>query len=143
VFLGKHERSLDDKGRLVLPSARRRAFDDAGGGILAPWDECIGVWPKDVFGEVMEKLIDKVREGVATDKVLRLFQSQAHEITLDAQGRFVIPEKHRAHAGITRDVAVIGAHNRLELWAADGFSELESDMSPADVSSQIRELRIF
>jgi MraZ protein len=62
---------------------------------------------------------------------------------LDAQGRFVIPEKHRAHAGITRDVAVIGAHNRLELWAADGFSELESDMSPADVSSQIRELRIF
>jgi MraZ protein len=143
VFLGKHERSLDDKGRLVLPSTWRRAFDDAGGGILAPWDDCLGLWANDVFGDVMEKLIDKAREGVASDKVLRLFQSQAHEISLDAQGRFVIPEKHRTHAGITRDVAVIGAHNRLELWAADGFSELESDMSPADVSSQIRELRIF
>ncbi|MEY2406818.1 MAG: transcriptional regulator MraZ [Acidimicrobiaceae bacterium] len=143
MFLGKHERSLDDKGRLVLPSTWRRAFDDAGGGILAPWDDCLGLWANDVFGDVMEKLIDKAREGVASDKVLRLFQSQAHEISLDAQGRFVIPEKHRTHAGITRDVAVIGAHNRLELWAADGFSELESDMSPADVSSQIRELRIF
>jgi MraZ protein len=143
VFLGKHERSLDDKGRLVLPSTWRRAFDDAGGGILAPWDDCLGLWANDVFGDVMDKLIDKAREGVASDKVLRLFQSQAHEISLDAQGRFVIPEKHRTHAGITRDVAVIGAHNRLELWAADGFSELESDMSPADVSSQIRELRIF
>ncbi|MEY2436899.1 MAG: transcriptional regulator MraZ [Acidimicrobiaceae bacterium] len=143
MFLGKHERSLDDKGRLVLPSTWRRAFDDAGGGILAPWDDCLGLWANDVFGDVMDKLIDKAREGVASDKVLRLFQSQAHEISLDAQGRFVIPEKHRTHAGITRDVAVIGAHNRLELWAADGFSELESDMSPADVSSQIRELRIF
>ena len=143
MFLGKHERSLDDKGRLVLPSAWRRAFDDAGGGILAPWDECLGLWPNDVFGEVLEKLIDKAREGVATDKVLRLFQSQAHEVSLDAQGRFVVPEKHRAHAGITRDVAVIGAHNRLELWAAQGFAELEADMTSADVSAEIRELRIF
>ena len=143
MFLGKHERSLDDKGRLVLPSAWRRAFEDAGGGILAPWDECLGLWANDVFGDVMEKLIDKAREGVASDRVLRLFQSQAHEISLDGQGRFVIPERHRAHAGIDREVTVIGAHNRLELWAADGFRELESDMTSADVSAEIRELRIF
>jgi MraZ protein len=143
VFIGRHDRSLDDKGRLVLPTTFRRDFEDAGGGVLAPWDRCLGLWTKAKYGDVMEQIIEKVREGEADDDIVRLFQSDAADVQLDAQGRFVVPEEHRRHAGIARDVRVLGQTSRVEIWDAGRFDELKRDKSPDDVSTEIRRLHIF
>ena len=143
MFIGKHDRSLDDKGRLVLPTPYRRPFDDAGGGIVAPWDRCLAMWPRDVFEGVMDKLIEKVEAGEANDDVARVFQSQAAEFQLDGQGRFVVPVQHRGHAAIQRDVLVIGQRSRIELWDVDRFGAVEEENTPDAVSTEIRSLRIF
>ena len=143
MFIGKHDRSLDDKGRLVLPSGYRRAFEDAGGGVLAPWDRCLGLWTRDHFEVVMNKLLDKVGAEEADDDVVRLFASTAADVQLDAQGRFVLPEDQRRHAAIGRDVKVLGQHNRIEIWDAERFSTVEGGKSADDVSAEIRRLRVF
>jgi MraZ protein len=143
VFIGKHDRSLDDKGRLVLPTNFRRDFEDAGGGVLAPWDRCLALWTRAKYGDVMNQLIDKVREGTADDDVVRLFQASAADIQLDTQGRFVLPEEHRNHAGITREVKVLGQTDRVEIWDIGAFNAMEGGKNPEDVSSEIRRLRIF
>jgi MraZ protein len=143
VFIGKHDRSLDDKGRLVLPAGYRRSFEDAGGGVLAPWDRCLGLWTTDMFGEVMDKLLTKVSDGEADDDVARLFQGAAWDVQLDAQGRFVLPEEHRRHAGITREVKVLGQTRRVEIWDAASFAAMEGGKTNEDVSAEIRRLRIF
>jgi MraZ protein len=142
VFIGKHDRSLDDKGRLVLPSGFRRAFEDAGGGVLAPWDRCLALWTRDDFEVVMDKLLAKVRDGEADDDVVRLFSGAAADVQLDTQGRFVVPEEHRAHADITREVKVLGQHTRIEIWDANRFAAMEDGKSADDVSAEIRRLRI-
>jgi len=142
VFIGKHDRSLDDKGRLVLPSGFRRAFEDASGGVLAPWDRCLALWTRDDFGVVMDKLLDKVRDGEADDDIVRLFSGAAADVQLDAQGRFVVPEEHRAHAAITREVKVLGQHTRIEVWDAARFADMEGGKSADEVSAEIRRLRI-
>src|SRR4051794_17397416 len=129
VFIGKHDRSLDDKGRLVLPTSYRRPFEDAGGGVLAPWDRCLGLWPQDMFGDVMLKLQSKVEEGEAEADVARLFQSAASEVQLDGQGRFVVPAEHREHAGIDREIKVIGHNNRVEIWDASRFTAMQGGKS--------------
>jgi len=143
MFIGKHDRSLDDKGRLVLPSGYRRAFEDAGGGVLAPWDRCLGLWTRDHFEVVMNKLLDKVSAEEADDDVVRLFAGAAADVQLDAQGRFVLPEDQRRHAAIGRDVKVLGQHNRIEIWDAERFSTVEGAKSADDVSAEIRRLRVF
>ncbi|HEX4820062.1 MAG TPA: hypothetical protein VFV00_07630 [Acidimicrobiales bacterium] len=143
MFIGKHDRSLDDKGRLVLPSGYRRAFEDAGGGVLAPWDRCLGLWTRDHFEVVMNKLLEKVSAEEADDDVVRLFAGAAADVQLDAQGRFVLPEDQRRHAAIGRDVKVLGQHNRIEIWDAERFSAVEGAKSADDVSSEIRRLRVF
>jgi MraZ protein len=142
VFIGKHDRSLDDKGRLVLPSGFRRAFEDAGGGVLAPWDRCLALWTRDDFEVVMDKLLAKVRDGEADDDVVRLFSGAAADVQLDTQGRFVVPEEHRTHADITREVKVLGQHTRIEIWDANRFAAMEDGKSADDVSAEIRRLRI-
>ena len=143
MFIGRHDRSLDDKGRLVLPAPFRREFEDAGGGVLAPWDRCLALWTREKFGNVMEQLIERLREGDANDDVVRLFQSHASDVQLDTQGRFVVPEGHRHHAGISREVRVLGQAERIEIWDADAFEQLAGGKSPEDVSAEIRRLRIF
>jgi len=142
MFIGKHDRSLDDKGRLVLPSGFRRAFEDAGGGVLAPWDRCLALWTRDDFEVVMDKLLAKVRDGEADDDVVRLFSGAAADVQLDAQGRFVLPEEHRSHADITREVKVLGQHTRIEIWDAHRFAAMEGGKSADEVSAEIRRLRI-
>ncbi|MGQ0617397.1 MAG: division/cell wall cluster transcriptional repressor MraZ [Acidimicrobiia bacterium] len=141
MFIGKHDRSLDEKGRLVLPSPFRRHIQD--GGVLAPWDRCVAVFPRTTFDGVMERLLDKLRDGEADDDVVRRFQADAWEVSLDGQGRFILPESHRAHAEIERDVAVIGQSNRLEVWSAGRYAELVQAKTATDMSGEIRRLRIF
>ena len=143
MFIGRHDRSLDDKGRLVLPTNYRREFEDAGGGVLAPWDRCLALWTRAKYGDVMQQLIDKVRAGEADDDVVRLFQSRAADIQLDAQGRFIVPEDQRAHAGIAREVKVLGQTDRVEVWDLGRFEDMEGGKSPEEVSSEIRRLHIF
>jgi len=143
VFIGKHDRSLDDKGRLVLPSGYRRAFEDAGGGVLGPWDRCLALWTRDHFEVVMDKLLAKVGDGEADDDVVRLFAGAAADVQLDAQGRFVLPEDQRTHAAIQREVKVLGQHHRVEIWDAARFASVEGGKSADDVSAEIRRLRVF
>jgi len=143
VFIGTHDRSLDDKGRLVLPSNYRRDFEDAGGGVLAPWDRCLALWTKARYEDVMQQLIDKLRAGEANDDVVRMFQADAADIQLDSQGRFVVPEEHRRYAGITREVKVLGQTSRVELWDAARFEELHRSRDPDTVSAEIRRLHVF
>ena len=143
MFIGKYDRSLDDKWRLVLPSGYRRAFEDAGGGVLAPWDRCLALFPRNDFEAVMQRLLDKVSDGEADDDVARLFSGGAADVQLDAQGRFVVPEEHRTHAVIDREVKVLGLPNRVEIWDAGRFGAMEGGKSADDVSAEIRRLRIF
>jgi MraZ protein len=143
VFIGKHERSLDDKGRLVLPSGFRHEVEDAGGGVLAKWDRCLALWTKAKFMDVMEQLIEKVKTGEADDEVVRLFQSDAVPVQLDGQGRFLVNEELRQYAGINRDVRVLGQTDRIEVWDRARFGEVQATKSDAEVSDEIRRLRIF
>ena len=90
----------------------------------------------------MDKLLAKVRDGEADDDVVRLFSGAAADVQLDAQGRFVLPEEHRSHADITREVKVLGQHTRIEIWDANRFAAMEGGKSADEVSAEIRRLRI-
>lgn len=91
----------------------------------------------------MDKLLAKVSDGEADDDVVRVFAGAAADVQLDAQGRFVVREEHRSHAGISREVKVLGQHTRLEIWDAARFGAVESGKTADEVSAEIRRLRVF
>jgi MraZ protein len=120
VFVGTFEHSLDDKGRVVLPSTFRSHLADKG--FLSQFDACLGLWTEDGFADVAGRLTEKIREGLAPQEALRAFSANAHEVRPDTQGRITIPQRLRDFAGLDRDVVVIGALNRIEIWDADRWS---------------------
>jgi MraZ protein len=139
VFVGRFEHSLDGKGRLVLPSAFRA--DLRSGGVLAPWDRCLALWTRDQFGDVAQAMKLRVSESDQDMDIFRLFLAEARFIEPDGQGRFVVPEEHRIHAGLVRDTVVSGQLDRVEIWDRSRFQGVR-DGQAGQLAEAIRDLRL-
>jgi MraZ protein len=124
VFVGTFEHSLDDKGRVVLPSTFRDQI--VGKGYLSQWDKCLGLWTEQDFADVAKRLTEKIREGLAPQEAMRSFAANAHEVRPDSQGRITIPQRLREFAGLDRDAVVIGAIDRIEIWDAARWGDQSS-----------------
>jgi MraZ protein len=120
VFLGTYNPRLDDKGRLILPAKYREQLD-SGLVVTRGQERCLYVFPAAEF----ERLAEQLRLAPVTSKqardYLRVFLSGASDEALDRQGRITIPPVLRNYAGLDRDCAVIGAGQRVEIWAAQSW----------------------
>ncbi len=114
MFVGTFEHSLDDKGRIVLPSNFRDRL--APRGFLSQFDVCLGLWSEEGFEAVAQRLREEIQRGNATQEAMRAFAANAHEVRPDSQGRITIPQRLRDFAGLERDAVIIGAVSRIEIW---------------------------
>ena len=122
MFLGTYSPKLDEKGRLILPAKFR---DELAEGLVMTrgQDRCIYVFSNAEFQE----LHDRIRQAPVTSKqardYLRLLLSGAHDEVPDKQGRVTIPAQLRQYAGLERELAVIGAGSRAEIWDAAAWND--------------------
>lgn len=121
MFLGTHAPKLDDKGRVILPAKFRAAL--ASGLVLTRGQEnCLYVFTEDEFAELHER----IRQAPVTSKsardFLRVFLSGASDEVPDSQNRITIPQVLRDYAGLRKDLTVIGAGNRIEIWDAESWA---------------------
>ncbi len=117
MFLGTYEPRLDEKGRLILPAKYR---DELSGGLVLTrgQERCIYAFPMREFERLHEQLRTAPVSSKGSRDYLRLFLSGATDEVPDKQGRVTIPVGLRQYAGLQRDVAVIGAGSRVEIWDA-------------------------
>lgn len=140
MLKGEFQYALDDKGRVVIPPRFRRALGDqvvATRGI----DPCVTVYSPAEWARVEERL-----RGLPTRQrdVVRYLLAGAVDLELDRQGRVKLPQHLRQHAGIERDVVVVGLINRLEIWnrsAWQSYIEKAQKAAP-QIAEQIEELSI-
>jgi MraZ protein len=130
MFLGTHAPKLDDKGRVILP-AKFRAELAAGLVLTRGQENCLYVFSEAEFGE----LNDRIRQAPVTSRAardfLRVFLSGASDETPDGQNRITIPQVLRDYAGLRRDLTVIGAGNRIEIWDAEAWATYLADHEAA------------
>ncbi len=121
MFLGTHTPKLDEKGRVILP-ARFREELESGVVLTRGQERCIYVFSTSGFAAQH----DRIREAPLTSKAardyLRLFLSGASAEIPDRQHRITIPANLREYAGLDRDLTVIGAGNRAEIWSTDAWN---------------------
>ncbi|MBB2956391.1 division/cell wall cluster transcriptional repressor MraZ [Pseudoclavibacter helvolus] len=121
MFLGTYSPKLDEKGRLILPAKFR---DELAEGVVLTrgQDRCVYVFSNSEF----EELHNRIRQAPVTSKqardYLRLLLSGAHAETPDRQNRVTIPQQLRQYAGLDRELAVIGAGTRAEIWDAEAWN---------------------
>ena len=121
LFLGKHEYSMDERGRVPMPPRFREALMQ--GVILtqgAP-DACVRAYPMDGF-EAQAALYTTEPVTTRAGRVMRrAFFSGAYQSELDRQGRVLIPPILRQWANLEGQVMVVGTGEGIEIWNKGDF----------------------
>ena len=125
MFVGVHERQLDDKGRLALPSAFRTVLGDSCYLVIGE-ERCIDVMPRDAFEEMANELMRQARNKEISLNRQRALAHSAALVSLDKQGRVTLDEKMRTYARLSPSSRVIvsGNFDRAEVWSAELYEQI-------------------
>jgi MraZ protein len=115
MFIGEYKHTLDDKGRIAIPSKFRKALSK-GAVVTRGLDTSLFLFPKEEWDKLAEKLANLPLGQSNSRAFARLMLAGAMDVELDKQGRAVLPEYLREYAGMKKNIILAGLFNRLELW---------------------------
>lgn len=142
-FLGNIEAKTDAKGRVFLPVTFRKVLTGTGEANIVMrkdvFQDCLVLYPESVWNSQMDSLREKLNRWDKSQQTLfRQFVSQAEIITLDSNGRFLIPKKYMQMANIEQTVKFIGMGDTIEIWAAE--NEQQQFMDTEEFGKALEEL---
>ncbi len=127
MFIGEHAHSIDEKGRLQIPSRFRSAFAP-GAVVTRGLDGCLFIYTLTEWQKLAEKLQNMPLSQSDARKFSRLMLAGAVDVQLDKQGRVILPSYLRQFAGLKSSVVVAGLYNRLEVWDAVVWRTLAAEV---------------
>jgi MraZ protein len=137
-FLGEYEATLDAKGRFLLPAGLKKQLPAEDGNafvINRGFEKCLTMYPlsswEPIFSNI-SKLNDfdpKVRE------FRRWFLNGAIQMELDSAGRLLVPKNLSDHAGLEKDIVLVSAVNKIEIWDKKAYQQFFDSFSPEAFSS--------
>ena len=136
MFIGEYHHSVDDKGRLIIPSKFR---EELGNNFIITRgiENCLFVYSLDSWNEIVRKIESLPFTKKDARTFTRFFLSGASEAEFDKQGRINITSPLISYAKITKECIVIGTGDRLEIWSEELWNEFFT--SAKDSMSDIAE----
>ena len=142
-FIGNIEAKIDAKGRAFLPATFRKTLQTSGEETLIMrkdvFQHCLVLYPMSTWDAMVDNLHSRLSRWNKRDQMIfRQFVSNLVSITLDGNGRFLIPRQYPEWAGIhDQQVRFIGMDDCVEIWSAGND---EAEMSPEEFSKALEEV---
>ena len=142
MFTGEYRHSVDDKGRLAVPSRFRAQLD--AGLVVSRWlDSCLAIHTKAGWDALAEKVAQLPITDANARRFSRFIFAGASETTLDGQGRVLLPGYLRDMAGLASEAVVVGSRDHAEIWAPDTWQAYRRELEdPAALAEAIEGLGI-
>ncbi len=137
MLIGEYQHTLDPKGRVNFPARLRESLGSTF-IITKGLDNCLYVYSMEEW-KVLE---DKIRALPMSKSrnLQRFFFAGAAEAEPDKQGRVLIPAHLREYAGLTKDVTVIGASVRAEIWDSQRYQSSCEELTSDSIAQSMDEL---
>jgi MraZ protein len=119
MFRGRHEHTIDAKGRTSVPARYRDVLDASGERRLvltSALDPCLVAYPLPEWTAFEERLAKLPQFDRSVQKLRRIYVSGAVECEIDDVGRILIPPSLREHARLRKEVLWAGSGRYAELW---------------------------
>ena len=122
-FLGNIEAKTDAKGRVFFPAVFRKVLQASGEENIVlrkdVFQPCLVLYPESVWNTQMDLLRSRLsRWNAAHQQIFRQFVSDVEIVTLDGNGRFLIPRRYLKMANIEQAVKFVGMGDTIEIWRA-------------------------
>ena len=134
---GTYDHNVDEKGRINFPAKLREQLGETFWIARGTSDKFLAVYSAEGWQDVMRQIKDL--KGPNGEKLRRWICSGAAEVTPDKQGRILIPQALRNYAELGRQVVVLGAGKKAEIWDYQRWKQDEDSFDPAD-SGMLEEL---
>lgn len=137
MFFGRFYGTIDQKGRVFVPSK----FRDAMNGLYASQefflirnlyaDQCLDLYPKEEWKIIDDKIKTLPKMKAEVRAFIRTLYEDATTCQADSQGRILIPQELRTFARLNGEVALVGLSNKIELWSKEKWLESSQERSEA------------
>ncbi len=143
MFIGEYKHSIDNKGRVAVPSKFRSAFQN---GIIVTrgLDHCLFLYEKSEWEIFAKKLIALPVAQSNSRAFVRLMLAGAMEVDVDAQGRILLPDYLREYANLKKQSVIAGLYNRIEIWDEASWQKYKTktESSGDDIAEKLGQLGI-
>lgn len=142
-FLGNIEAKADAKGRAFLPATFRKVLQTGGEERLVlrkdVFQTCLVLYPESVWNEQMDSMRQRLNRWNKTQQqVFRQFVSDVELVSLDGNGRFLIPKRFQRMANIEQEIRFIGMGDTIEIWSNNEAEQQK--MSAENFGNALEEL---
>lgn len=114
MFIGRYYHTMEDKGRLSLPKPFREQQSDWV--VTRGLDGGLYLFPQHTFAEQLQQLTDRTFTKKHDRDFVRYLTNDAHQVTVDSNGRVLLPEYLRQFAQLTKEAVVVGSFTYIEIW---------------------------
>ncbi|CAG9413231.1 TPA: division/cell wall cluster transcriptional repressor MraZ [Providencia alcalifaciens] len=134
MFRGATLVNLDSKGRLTVPTRYRGMLsEESKGQMVCTIDlhqPCLLLYTLPEWEIIEEKLSKLSTMNPAERRVQRLLLGHASECQIDNAGRLLLASTLRQHAGLTKEVMLVGQINKFEIWDEQmWYQQVENDIA--------------
>ena len=119
MLRGNHPARIDDKGRIKVPNGFRTLIESQYGAelfVTSVTGEYVRLYPMAVWLEIERKLAAVPSTNPSKLRFLDRVNFFGQVVTMDRQGRVVLPQILRETAAMAGDVSVLGLQNHLAVW---------------------------
>ncbi len=143
MFIGSFKYSVDTKGRVSIPAKLRKFVDPKSNDAFVMTrgtSKCIDVYPMNFWEELVQSKLNQLNSFEPKEAMfLRMFLQQAAEDKLDSQARLLIPKNLIDYAEISKDVLILGAIKKIEIWNPQNYEDYlnTSELSYEEIAKQV------
>ncbi|HEV2107256.1 MAG TPA: division/cell wall cluster transcriptional repressor MraZ [Thermomicrobiales bacterium] len=127
MFLGRHAHAIDAKGRLAIPARFRDGLTD-GLVLTRGIDRCLSLYPMAAWIPLAERVTALSFSDPDARNFRRMVFAEAVDLTLDGQGRVLVPPGLRGYADIDREAIIVGVHDAIEIWSPTRWETVNAVM---------------
>ncbi len=142
-FIGNIEAKTDSKGRVFLPACFRRILQQGGCDKVMlrkdVYQDCLVIYPEESWNEQLNLLRSRLDKWNAKHQMIfRQFVADVEELSIDSNGRILLPKRYLGMASIKQEVRFIGMDDTIEIWAKEKLEQ--PFMSPDEFSSELEKI---
>ena len=142
-FLGEFEATLDAKGRFLLPAGFKKQLPEEETSrfvINRGFEKCLSLYPINNWEPLFAE-INKLNEfDPKARQFRRHFLNGATHVEPDSAGRLLVPPNLKDHAGLQKDIVLVSAVNKIEIWDSSKYHQLFDSFSADDFSSLAKDV---
>ncbi len=139
MFTGEYNHTIDAKGRLIIPAKFREGLGEKF-WIAKGLDGCLNAYSDEEWEKLDNWLKSLPSAKKETRAVKRFFMSGAIEAELDKQGRTLLTSQLREHAGLTKDVVLVGVGDKVEIWSAERWASASAPENIEDMAESLGDI---